>query len=1026
MKSYSTTEPGRLRIFPWGGERWLYMMMIGLLLAGISTTKLKAQSTYNWGNVAIGGGGFVSAVVTSKNQQNLMYARTDVGGAYRWDAAANKWIPLLDWAAENERGYLGVESLAIDPQAPAKLYILAGISYFDNGKTAILRSTDYGKTFSITDVTSQFKAHGNGMGRQTGEKLVVDPNNGNILFCGTRWNGLFKSTNAGVSWSRVASLDVTTTPNENGISFVVMDKSSSTTGTATKTIYVGVSRSGSTNLYRSTDGGTTFSAVSGAPTTYMPHRATLASDGNLYITYGNGAGPHGHWAVPEPMDDGQIWKYNTSTGAWTNVSPSGINRAFGGISVDPNNANRLVASTINTYLPQGGPYGDRIFISANGGASWTDVIARGFSLDTNGMSWITGHAIHWAGSVEFDPYNTKKVWVTSGNGIFSTDDIDATPCVWKFRVQGLEETVPLDIVSIPNNGPLVSVIGDYDGFRHTNVTQYTPAHTPSTGTTTGLACAAQNTNVLLRVGNNMYYSTNMGGSWTECTKNGNKGKVAISADGNTFLHCPETSTTTYRSTNRGTSWTSVSGLSINEARPVADPVNSNKFYAYDPGSGSVYISTNGGSSFAATGAPGSNGSKVLRTTPGKEGHLWVALYGNGLSRSTNSGQSFTKLSNVTYCGAVGLGKEAPGKTYPTLYIWGTVGGVLGIHRSIDEGATWTRVNDNDHEYGGPGNGEFVIGDMNIYGRVYMSTAGRGIVYGEPVSCTSTAIVPYIQINGGSWQQTASASLAAGGTVKIGPQPTTGGSWSWTGPNNFTATTREITISNIQTAQAGTYTATYTNTSGCQSTQAFSITLTGNSAIVVRARGVAGSETIDLRVNNTTVATWTLTTAYQNFSASGNGTVTVHFTNDAGSRDVQIDYVTIGGVTYQAENQATNTGVWMNNTCGGSNSEWLNCNGYISFSTSSARVAAPEVVEVPAESDLIRAYPNPVQNKVIVRFPQDLEGSDVLFTDVTGKVQLSSKVELTEQTFDLTHAPSGIYMVQVAGAKTRFVLKIVKQ
>lgn len=1023
MKSYSTTDRTRWRIFPGEGGAFLRMTMTCLFLAVVSTTILKAQS-YNWGTVAIGGGGFVSGLVVSKNQQNLMYARTDVGGAYRWDAAGNKWIPLLDWVAENERGYLGVESLAIDPQNPSRVYMLAGISYFDNGKTAILRSTDYGNTFSITDVSSQFKAHGNGMGRQTGEKLVVDPNNANILFCGTRWNGLFKSTNAGASWSRVTSLDVTTTPNENGISFVVMDKSSSATGSATQTIYVGVSRSGSTNLYRSTNGGATFSAVSGAPTTYMPQRAVLASDGSLYITYGNGAGPHGHWSAPEPMDNGQIWKYNTGNGAWTNVSPSGINRAFGGISVDPNNANRLVASTINTYLQQGSVYGDRIFLSTNGGASWTDVIARGFSLDPNGISWISGHSIHWTGSVEFDPYNTKKVWITSGNGIFATDDIDATPCVWKFRVQGLEETVPLDIVSIPNNGPLVSVIGDYDGFRHTNVTQYAPSHTPRTGTTTGLACAAQNTNVLLRVGNNMYYSTDMGSSWTECTKNGSKGKVAISADGNTFLHCPEASTTTYRSTNRGSSWTSVGGLSINEARPVADPANSNKFYAYDPGSGSMYISTNGGSSFTTTGAPGSNGSKVIRTTPGREGHLWVALYGNGLSRSTNSGQSFTKLSNVTYCGAVGLGKEVPGNTYPTLYIWGTVGGVLGIHRSTDEGATWTRINDNNHEYGGPGNGEFVIGDMNVYGRVYMSTAGRGIVYGEPASCTQTSIVPYIQINNGSWQQTASASLAAGGTVKMGPQPTTGGSWSWTGPNNFTATTREITISNIQTTQAGTYTARYTNSSGCQSTQAFTVTVNGT--IEVRARGVTGSETIDLRVNNTTVATWTLTTTYQNYTSSGNGTVTVHFTNDSGSRDVQVDYVTIGGVTYQAENQATNTGVWMNNTCGGSNSEWLNCNGYISFNTSSARVAVPETTELPAESDLIQAYPNPVQDKVTVRFTEDMKGSEVLFTDVTGKVYLSSKVERKEQTFDLTPAPAGIYLVQVAGARSRFVLKIVKR
>ena len=35
----------------------------------------------------MGGGGFVSAIITSKTEKNLIYARTDVGGAYRWNTA---------------------------------------------------------------------------------------------------------------------------------------------------------------------------------------------------------------------------------------------------------------------------------------------------------------------------------------------------------------------------------------------------------------------------------------------------------------------------------------------------------------------------------------------------------------------------------------------------------------------------------------------------------------------------------------------------------------------------------------------------------------------------------------------------------------------------------------------------------------------------------------------------------------------------------------------------------------------------
>ena len=44
-----------------------------------------------------------------------------------------------------------------------------------------------------------------------------------------------------------------------------------------------------------------------------------------------------------------------------------------------------------------------------------------------------------------------------------------------------------------------------------------------------------------------------------------------------------------------------------------------------------------------------------------------------------------------------------------------------------------RVNDDAHEFGGPANGQFVMGDVNTYGRVYMSTAGRGIVYAMPTA-----------------------------------------------------------------------------------------------------------------------------------------------------------------------------------------------------------------------------------------------------------------------------------------------------
>jgi hypothetical protein len=92
-----------------------------------------------------------------------------------------------------------------------------------------------------------------------------------------------------------------------------------------------------------------------------------------------------------------------------------------------------------------------------------------------------------------------------------------------------------------------------------------------------------------------------------------------------------------------------------------------------------------------------------------------------------------------------------------------------------------------------------------------------------VTGAPTPIVPYIQVNGGPWQQTASVTAKYGSSVSLGPQPLTGGSWSWTGPNGFTSTSRQI---NGVADLVGTYdfVATYTNTSGIKSTQTFAITV----------------------------------------------------------------------------------------------------------------------------------------------------------------------------------------------------------
>jgi photosystem II stability/assembly factor-like uncharacterized protein len=689
---------------------------------------------YTWDSVAIGGGGFVTAVIPSRAAAGVAYARTDVGGAYRWDPQAARWIPLLDWVAEDQTGYLGIDALALDPRDANTVYLLAGIKYLNGGRTAVLRSHDAGKTFDIVDVSRQLTTHGNGIGRQNGERLAVDPADGKRLYLGSRRDGLFASLDAGRSWQRVAGLPVTATPNDVGINLVLPDPASVEGGRARR-VFAGVSRFDSVgpNLYRSDDGGTTFRGVTGGPSGLMPQRAALDGAGNLLVTYADGAGPHPDREGREPMTRGAVWKYRIADGAWTDITPHGWRTPFAGISVDPADPRHLVVSTINTFLVQGDAKGDRIFTTRDGGKTWQDVIGRGFAKDAAGVPWLKGHGIHWTGSVAFDPFDPRAVWVTSGNGVFRSADVDAAPATWTFTVAGMEETVPLGLVSIPG-GPLVSALGDIDGYLHDDPRRPGRIHAPQMGTTTGLDVAARSPRTLVRLGDSMYLTRDGGATWKKTAAlKARRGVVALSADGAVLLHLPERASTAWRSTDDGATWTQVKGLARAGLRPAADPVDPQAFYAYDPDTGSVLASADGGASFAPRASLPAGGAPLVRLAPGREGALWVALKEGGLAHSADGGRRFAMLAGVTQCGAIGFGKAAPGSDTAAIYIWGTVRGVRGLHRSLDGGAHWDRINDDAHQYGGPGDGQFVVGDMNRFGVVYMSTAGRGIAYGTPAT-----------------------------------------------------------------------------------------------------------------------------------------------------------------------------------------------------------------------------------------------------------------------------------------------------
>ena len=363
-------------------QRLAACVLIGSLFANVFVADVLAADppAYRWKNVAIGGGGFISGLVFHPAHKGALFARTDIGGAYRWNMSEQRWVPLLDWMGEDDKGRFGVESIAVDPSDPSKLYIAAGTYLNDRGSDGvILRSGDGGNSFERANLP--FKLGGNEQGRGNGERLAVDPNDGRVLFFGTRKNGLWRSTDGGTRWNEVAAFpaiaksDAAAVKSWNGmqpvgIAFVAFDPASGGAGNASRIVYAGVSTR-DTSLFRSLDGGTSWQPVPGQPTGLRPNHMIRDARGRWLLSYGDEPGPN-------TMNNGALWRFDPATGGWSDISPlaqstdrQGDGFGWGAVSVDAKNADVIVASTFNRFSP-GDELMRSIDVARPGSRCWRD------------------------------------------------------------------------------------------------------------------------------------------------------------------------------------------------------------------------------------------------------------------------------------------------------------------------------------------------------------------------------------------------------------------------------------------------------------------------------------------------------------------------------------------------------------------------------------------------------------------------------------------------------------------------------
>ncbi|MEB3887047.1 hypothetical protein [Lyngbya sp. CCY1209] len=700
---------------------------------------------YEWSPVKIGAGGFVTGIVIHPREPNLIYARTDVGGVFRWNPSNQSWMQLLsaDSVPQNVSDD-HVESIALDPNDPNIVYIAIG-GYTRSQQQLVsgvlLKSTDRGESWKTLDLS--LPMGGNEPWRWTGERLAVDPNNSDMIYFGSRLNGLWRSTDAGTSWNQINPELVpigqpnSDTDKQAGVTSVVFDPFSGLTDNRTKVVYAGVSGEG---IYRTTDGGETWQHLSGGPPKELiPQQAVVNPSGELITTF--------YRSQQDPR--GGVWKLTRE--GWQDITPK-LERNYSAIALAPNQPNRIFVVTY-PMTP------NDIYRSDDGGQNW---IALNNQL--NGLSWWPEWIFYsLTGGIAVSPFDSSQVWLTNGIGIWKTENGNDRSVNWSATVNGLEETVAFDAISTPGEDAPITAIADFDGFRHESLCS-PPIKNHGNGnfiTTTSLAYSSNHPNFIVSVGASHHnpqemragFSPNYARTWSNFAsiQNGTHpqdlifGNIAVSAtDTNNIVWQPSNGKPPYFTRDRGKTWRRISFFEREEIGGgahthlwnrqqalAADPVRGETFYIYHHVGGRLIRSDDGGETWKIVNETLPDGvwqGANVKTAPGMAGEVWVSLSEKGLYRSSNFGEDFVKVA-VEEANVLGFGKAAPDTTQPTVFIQGKIDGETGVFRSTDLGENWVQIA--DYPMGYFEKSRVITGDMNVFGRVFLGTAGNGFIYGQP-------------------------------------------------------------------------------------------------------------------------------------------------------------------------------------------------------------------------------------------------------------------------------------------------------
>ena len=764
------------------------------------------RERYQYKNLPIPGGGYVTGFLFHKKVPDVFYIRTDIGGVYRFDSEEERWVSLIDHVTMDDLGETFPIAVALDDDHPERLYIACGVNKAGAGKIAV--SDDYGSHFVYYNFP--ILIHGNLNGRGTADRLIVDKKNGSKLYYASQQEGLWISEDRGAHWRKCTSCP------EEYLTFAGMSED----GSALLIGSAGVTSKRSEHLrghslYVSYDGGASFEKlwqpedgdgeIEGVKLAGLIAQRYAMDEKYLYVTYsvmGRNAYvlENGYSCDGGSVIGGRVVRYpieGIRFGQGEDITPglkgSILEHGFGGIDSAASKPGLIVCSTICKED------GDSVYRSFDYGQTWEEVL---YNLEKGELAFRTSYMkpqynggtsiIHWLSDFKINPFDEKEGWFNTGTGVFRTQNLTADTVVFSDWCDGLEETVHLNLYSPPaGEVQLIDILGDLGGFafrdldtpcdnsfddadgnryitcinadysdRNPNCVVVTPRGNWKGKTKGGLILSKDQCKTFDRLPMPFELTPKLDQALHAIERpNVNSGWVAISPDENTIvwsvaegINLPVDMVVV--SSDGGRTFRTVQ-IFDTEGHPVekggmkvfSDRVDSSLFYGFGEHS-EFYVSRDGGVTYKQRALskdfPDVNFALIdcanrteVRGECGKQGVFYMALGESGLWKLHYDKEKddinvikLSKSDDIFY--RVGLGILRPGGDYAgedkSIYTAAKIDGEYGFYRSVDDAKTFVRLNSENQMYGEINSME---ADSRVYGRFYLGTGSRGVLYGEP-------------------------------------------------------------------------------------------------------------------------------------------------------------------------------------------------------------------------------------------------------------------------------------------------------